>query len=212
MPKLPVMVPALFRAILRSLLAGALLTSAAQTAAAAPAPGEVVTGFHEMLIGNMKQGATLGCSGRSARVASAVDASFDLPYLASKVLRRQWRTLTPEQQTGFTTTFRDLVLATYTSQFAKFGGEKFETLATKELADGTRQVNAKLTPGSGNPVNFDYVLREVDGQWRIVNVVADGVSDLAIRASQYDKAYKAVGFEGLLKQIESQTAANRKGC
>ncbi len=203
MPKIPVS--------LRSLLATTLLLSGAG-ALAAPAPGDVVTGFHEVLIGNMKQGATLGCSGRSSRIAAAVDGSFDLPYLASRVMRRQWKTLTPEQQTRFTTTFRDLVLATYTSQFAKFGGEKFETLATRELADGTRQVNAKLTPGSGNPVNFDYVLHDVGGQWRIVNVVADGVSDLAIRASQYDKAFKSVGFDGLLKQIESQTAANRTGC
>ena len=200
-----------FAVTLRSLIAAALLLPGAY-AIAAPAPGDVVTGFHEVLIGNMKQGAALGCSGRQGRIASAVDGSFDLPYLASKVMRRQWKTLTPDQQASFTSTFRDLVLATYTSQFASFGGEKFETLATRDLADGTRQVNARLTPGSGNPVNFDYVLHEVNGEWRIVNVVADGVSDLAIRASQYDKAFKAVGFDGLLKQIESQTAANRKGC
>jgi len=203
MPKFPV--------VLRSLLAAALLLPCAQSFAA-PAPGEVVTRFHEVLINNMKQGAALGCSGRSSKIATAVDGSFDLPYLASKVMRRQWKSLTPEQQARFTTTFRDLVLATYTSQFATFGGEKFETLATRELADGSRQVNAKLTPGSGNPVNFDYVLRDLDGEWRIVNVIADGVSDLAIRASQYDKAFKAIGYDGLLKQIESQTAANRKGC
>jgi len=80
MPKVPV--------VLRSLFAAALLISSAQ-AAAAPTPGEVVTGFHDVLIGNMKQGATLGCTGRSAKIAAAVDGSFDLPYLASKVMRRQ---------------------------------------------------------------------------------------------------------------------------
>lgn len=192
------------------LAAAAALLLAAPARAAAPA--DTVTGFHEVLIGNMKQGATLGCSGRSGKLAPAIDAGFDLPFLASRVMRRHWKALSPEQQARFTTAFRELVLATYTSQFAKFGGERFETLATKELADGSRQVNAKLTPGSGNPVNFDYVLREVGGQWKIVNVVADGVSDLAIRASQYDKAMKAVGFDGLVRQIEAQTATNKAGC
>ena len=200
MPKLAV--------LLRSLLAFAIVLPCAHAAA----PADTVTGFHEVLIGNMKQGAALGCAGRSARIATAVDGGFDLPYLASKVMRRQWKTLSEAQRAQFTATFRDLVLATYASQFAKFGGEQFETLATRELADGTRQVNAKLRLVSANPVNFDYVLHEVNGEWRIINVVADGVSDLAIRASQYDKAYKSVGFDGLLKQIESQTAANRKGC
>ncbi len=200
MPKLPV--------ILRSLVAFAIFLPCAQAAA----PADTVTGFHEVLIGNMKQGAALSCSGRSAKIATAVDAGFDLPYLASKVMRRQWKTLDEAQRTQFTATFRELVLATYSSQFSRYGGEKFETLATKELADGSRQVNAKLKLASGNPVNFDYVLREVNGEWRIVNVVADGVSDLAIRASQYDKAFKSVGFDGLIKQIESQTAANKKAC
>lgn len=200
MPKIPV--------ILRALVAFAIIVPGAR----AEAPADTVSRFHEVLIGNMKQGAALGCSGRSANIATAVDSSFDLPYLASRVMRRQWKTLEDAQRKQFTASFRQLVLATYSSQFSRFGGEQFETLATRELTDGTRQVNARLKPGSGNPVNFDYVLREVDGKWRIVNVVADGVSDLAIRASQYDKAYKSVGFDGLIQQIESQTAANRKGC
>jgi len=204
MPKIPVILPK----IRSTLLAFAILAPSAYAAA----PADTVTGFHEVLIGNMKQGATLGCSGRSAKIATAVDGGFDLPYLASKVMRRQWKTLSEEQRMQFTATFRELVLATYTSQFSRYDGEQFETLSTKELADGTRQVNAKLKLGSGNPVNFDYVLRDVNGEWRIVNVVADGVSDLAIRASQYDKAFKSVGFDGLIKQIEGQTVANKKGC
>jgi len=183
-----------------------------QLAFAADTPADTITTFHAVLIDNMKNGATLKCSGRSEKIGAAVDAGFDLPFLAQRVLRRQWKDLSEEQRATFVSTFRELVLATYTSQFAQFGGEKFETLTTKELADGTRLVNAKLTPGRGAPVNFDYVLREGNGAWRIVNVVADGVSDLALRSSQYDKIYKANGFDGLIAQIKQQIEANKKGC
>lgn len=195
--------------LLPSLLLGPLLS---QPAFAAGTPADTITSFHEVLIDNMKNGATLKCSGRSEKIGAAVDAGFDLPFLAQRVLRRQWKDLSEEQRTTFTATFRELVLITYANQFARFGGEKFETLTTKELADGTRLVNAKLTPGRGAPVNFDYVLREGNGTWRIVNVVADGVSDLALRSSQYDKIYKAGGYDGLIAQIKLQIEANRKGC
>ncbi len=184
----------------------------APAALAAGTPADTITAFHGVLIDNMKNGAALRCSGRIDKMAGAVDEGFDLPYLAQRVLRRQWKELGEEQRTKFIATFRELVLATYASQFAKFGGESFETLATRDLADGTRLVNAKLTPGQGAPVNFDYVLRDANGSWRIVNVVADGVSDLAIRASQYDKIYKAGGFDGLITQIKRQVDANRKSC
>lgn len=187
-----------------------LLLSPAAFAAGTPA--DTITAFHGVLIDNMKNGAALKCSGRSEKMAVAVDTGFDLPYLAQRVLRRQWKDLSEEQRTSFIATFRELVLVTYAGQFAKFGGESFETLSTRDLADGSRLVNAKLTPGRGAPVNFDYVLRDSNGSWRIVNVVADGVSDLAIRASQYDKIYKASGYDGLIAQIKTQIEANRKGC
>lgn len=201
-----------FAVLFRPLSQAALTLTLLLTAARAGEPADTVTTLHATLLDNMKAGESLGCKGRSARLAPVVDSGFDLPFLASRVMRRHWKTLSAAQQTQFTAAFGELVLATYTNQFAAFGGERFETLATKPLADGSRQVNAKLIPGSGNPVNFDYVLREVDGRWKIVNVVADGVSDLAIRASQYDKAFKALGFDGLIQQIEAQTAANRSGC
>lgn len=183
-----------------------------QVAFAAGTPADTITTFHDVLIDNMKNGATLKCSGRSDKLATAVDAGFDLPFLAQRVLRRQWKDLSEEQRSTFTATFRELVLITYANQFARFGGEKFDTLTTKELADGTRLVNARLTPGRGAPVNFDYVLREGNGAWRIVNVVADGVSDLALRSSQYAKIYKAGGYDGLIGQVKLQIEANRKGC
>lgn len=205
MPKRPVR----HLRLLLSLCASLLLSPAAL---AAGTPADTITAFHGVLIDNMKNGAALKCSGRTEKMAGAVDTGFDLPYLAQRVLRRQWKDLSEEQRTRFIATFRELVLATYASQFAKFGGESFETLSTKELGDGTRLVNAKLTPGHGAPVNFDYVLRDANGSWRIVNVVADGVSDLAIRASQYDKIYKASGYDGLIAQIKTQIEANRKGC
>jgi len=205
MPKRPVR----HLRLLLSLCASLLLSPAAL---AAGTPADTITTFHGVLIDNMKNGAALKCSGRTEKMAAAVDNGFDLPYLAQRVLRRQWKDLSEEQRTRFIATFRELVLATYASQFAKFAGESFETLSTRELGDGTRLVNAKLTPGNGAQVNFDYVLRDANGGWRIVNVVADGVSDLAIRASQYDKIYKASGYDGLIAQIKLQIEANRKGC
>lgn len=201
-----------FAVLLRPLAVAALTVAALLPAARAAGPADTVTTLHDTLLANMKGGATLGCKGRSAQLAPVLDAGFDLPFLASRVMRRHWKTLSTDQQGRFTEAFRALVLATYTNQFAAFGGERFETLETRETSGGGRQVSAKLFPGSGSPVNFDYVLREVDGRWKIVNVIADGVSDLAIRASQYDKAFKAVGFDGLIEQINSQTAANRAGC
>ncbi|MBX9929919.1 MAG: ABC transporter substrate-binding protein, partial [Gemmatimonadaceae bacterium] len=38
---------------------------------------------------------------------------------------------------------------------------------------------------AGAPVTLDYVLHDTAGEWRIINVIAEGVSDLALRSTQY---------------------------
>lgn len=183
----------------------------AGVAQAASVPGAAVTAFHDVLIANMKNGEKLGCSGRIQTLAPAVDADFDLPYLAQRVLRRQWKDLTEDQRKQFIDTFRELVVGTYASQFARYGGESFTTLDTQDLADGTRLVHAKLSLPRGEPVSFDYVLHD-SGGWQIVNVVADGVSDLALRSTQYDRAFKAGGFDGLMKLLQTQIKGNKNDC
>ncbi|GAC1632794.1 MAG: hypothetical protein NVS9B10_27630 [Nevskia sp.] len=189
-----------------------LAVSFVSIAAAAPAPGEAITAFHGVLIDNMKGGDKLGCGGRIQKLSPAVDTDFDLPFLAQRVLRRQWKELTPEQRKQFQDTFRELVVGTYASQFREYAGESFTTLDTQDLADGSKLVHAKLLTGDRQTVSFDYVLHEADGGWRIVNVVADGVSDLALRSTQYDKAYKAGGFDGLMKLLNTQIKGNKNDC
>jgi len=181
-------------------------------AAGAATPADTVTALHAVLAENMKNGPKLGCSGRIGKLAPAVDADFDLPFLAQRVIRRQWKDLPEDQRKKFLETFRELVIGTYAAQFKKYNGESFTTLETQDLADGTKLVHAKLDIGKNEFVSFDYVMHEVDGNWRIVNVVADGVSDLALRSTQYDRAFKAGGFDGLMKLLNAQIQGNKDDC
>ena len=45
--------------------------------------------------------------------------------------------------------------------------------------------------------------------WMIVNVIADGVSDLALRRAEYSRVLKNKGFDGLLDHIDGQIADTR---
>lgn len=189
-----------------------LATLLAAPAQAAPAPADTVAGFHNLLLDNMRHGKTLGCSGRIQRLRHAIPNTFDIPFLAQHVLRRQWSTLSGEQQAEFTSTLEDMIVSTYASQFASHGGENFTTLTTEELAGGHRVVHARLDIPHDEPVRFDYVLRDTGGGWHVINVIADGVSDLALRSAQYDRLFKDKGFDGLLTQIREQVAKIRKDC
>jgi len=42
-------------------------------------------------------------------------------------------------------------------------------------------------------------------QWRIVNIVVDGVSDLALKRAEYGRLMDAGGFQAVLDELAQQT-------
>jgi len=68
-------------------------------------------------------------------------------------------------------------------------------------------VHASLTPADGEDVILAYTLERKSDGWQIVNVVADGVSDLALRRAEYSRVIRNGGFEALMEHLDEQIAA-----
>jgi len=191
-------------------VAGAALAMSAIPAFAAE-PATVVDGFHGALIGAMKT-STGGCVARRKGLAPEVDRDFDLAFLAQRVLRKRWSSMDDNQRTQFTALFRELVITTYADNFSSFNGERFSAANAQALPDGTQMAKSQLTPAKGSPVEFDYVLRKNGDNWQIVNIITDGVSNLALWSSQYERIFADHGYEGLMKQLAEQVEKAKKNC
>ena len=95
--------------------------------------------------------------------------------------------------------------ATYASNFDGFSGEVFETVST-ETKRGNLVVKTVIVTGDGERVPLDYVLRQSDGVWRIVNVIAEGVSDLSLKRAEYTAVIKSEGFDSLVSRLDGKIA------
>jgi phospholipid transport system substrate-binding protein len=199
----------LLRITLLSLFSAVLFTPPAFAAA----PADVVNGLHEALLGNMKHAKEYGCEGRIKHLQPVVDSSFDVPLIAQTVMRKHWGELGEAQRTQLVATFRETTLMTYASQFNSFSGEVFSTQETQPMPNRDQLVHARLQPNGGDSVAFDYILRQAkDGNYRIINVVADGVSDLALRSTQYTRLFEQKGFDGLVGWLAEQNKKMRANC
>ena len=195
---------------LLSLFFGLIFCTPAAFAAGTPA--DVVNAIHAALLNNMKHGKEYGCDGRIKHLQPVVDASFDVPLIAQTVMRRHWSELSDAQRTQLIAEFREVTVVTYASNFNSFGGEAFTTQDTQSLPNGDQMVHARLQPGSGDSVAFDYILRGKDGNFRIINVIADGVSDLALRSTQYNALFEQKGFAGLMSWLQDQSKKMQANC
>jgi phospholipid transport system substrate-binding protein len=165
---------------------------------------KVVEKLHAVLLDVMKQAKTLGYKGRYQRLAPVVTSSYDLPFISKVVVGRYWSRLSPEQQEQFINTFTKLSIATYANQFAGYSGERFKTLSAEESPRGHLIIKTILIKANGEEIALDYILHQKKHQWQIINVIAQGVSDLSLKRAQYTSYLKENGFDGLLQKINEK--------
>lgn len=185
------------------LLAGSLtpLAMAQEDGASA-----VVARLQQALLTVMQQADALGFSGRYERLAPVIASTHDLALIARISLGRYWRTLSAQQRERFTDVFSRLSISIYASRFDRYAGERFRIVGSRKTAHGDALVQTRLVKANGEEVHLDYVLRFSHGGWRIVNVVADGVSDLALKRAEYTNVMQNGGLPALIAKLEAKIA------
>jgi phospholipid transport system substrate-binding protein len=170
-------------------------------------PEQVVNYLQESLIKSMREGGKLGYRGRFDLLAKAVDQTHDLDFIARTTLGANWTQLSAEQQRAFTDVFRKLSIGTYAGWFKSHEGERFEFIEHQDMPRDQVMVRTRFVQSGGEPpVRFDYVLRQTKDGWRIVNVLADGVSDLALKRVEYRAILQRDGFQGLIDMLKEKIA------
>ena len=167
---------------------------------------EVVENLHTNLLSAMKDGDTTGYKGRYERLSPVIRSSFDLVSIARVAVGRYWESFNHEQKAKFVETFTKLSIATYARNFDAYSGERFKVISEKEQGGSQILVRTELTKSNGEKVQLDYILHRVNNQWRIINVIADGVSDLALKRADYSSFLKNRGFEALLSRLNEKIA------
>ena len=165
---------------------------------------QIIDKFQTELIHVMKDGKKLGYAGRYEKLEPAVVNSHDLPKIARIVVGKEGEKLTEEQQKKLADVFTRISVASYAHNFKDFSGEEFIIDSEEETKNGGVVIHSHLTIPDDKPVKFDYMLKEKGASWRIINIIANGVSDLALKRSEYTAILQRDGFDALISQINEK--------
>jgi len=166
---------------------------------------EVVEKLHATLLNAMQEGNKTSFQGRFDQLAPLIKSSFDMPFISRAVMGKYWETFNNDQRSRFVQAFTHMSIATYAGNFDSYSGERFKTLSEKEVNGGRILVQSQLIKSDGGQVQLDYLLHRTGSQWRIINIIAEGVSDLALKRADYSAFLKNKGFEALLKKLNEKT-------
>ena len=187
----------------------ALLALPAALAAQQDGAKGTVEAFHETLLEGMKRAEELKVSGRFALFRPAIERHFNMRLMTAIASGRHWRTASEEERQHLVDAFTRFSTGTYAARFSSWSGESFETVGTRPGPGSTVIVDARIRrTGGEDPVALSYVVRKFGDRWQIVDVLLDsGISELAVKRSEFSSVLAGEGIDGLVKSLTTRTDA-----
>ena len=188
-----------------------LLAAATAGVVRRSAAADVATDSPAATIGSLQQalvaaGRAGGVEQRHRALEPVIVATHDLPYIAEFALRRQWSSLAEADRQRFIAAFQRLSVMTYAARFANVAADTFRPIVAGTAdGNGRVQVTTAIRRDGQPDVSLEYLLQQGEQGWRIINIVADGVSDLALKRAEYQRVFAGGGIEGLIAELERQT-------
>src|SRR6476620_9058245 len=172
---------------------------------AAPASGgDTVQGLYEALLSTMKNGRTLGQSGRFTQLEPVIRKTFDIPSMARLSVGPSWAALTQAQRQQVTESFGRYISSIYADRFDSYAGQNLQVIGEQPAVAGII-VRSQIVKANGEPVNVDYMMRRDGDSWLISDIYLEGaISEVATRRSEFAAILKSQGIDGLI------AALNRK--
>jgi len=185
----------------------ALLALGIAAPQAAPGPREVVEQTSEQVIAVLNEPG-LSREARRERVEAIVIANMDFPTVSRLVLARNWSRFSPQQQEEFMREFQRHLAATYGRRLDEYQNETVTILSDRREANGDWTVRSKIVRGADgrNDILVDYRLREIAGQWKIIDFIIEQVSLVANFRAQFQDMVARGGPEHVLQVLREKTA------
>jgi phospholipid transport system substrate-binding protein len=172
--------------------------------AAAASGGETVQGLYDALLNTMKNGRTLGQSGRFTQLEPVIRRTFDISSMARLSVGSSWGGMTEAQRQQVVESFGRYIAAIYADRFDSYAGQKLQVTGEQPNAGGV-MVKSQIIKANGEPVKIDYMMRRNGEGWLISDIYLDGaISEVATRRSEFAAILKSDGIDGLI------AALNRK--
>jgi phospholipid transport system substrate-binding protein len=141
---------------------------------------------------------------KEKKIWAILDGVFDYTELSKRTLAQHWKQLTPDQQGEFTRLFGKLLGSVYMDRIIAYKDEKVVFGKVTNLSDKTAEVQSEILRSSKSiPIHYRMALE--NGEWRVYDVVIEGVSLVQNYRSQFREILTNKSPEDLLKMLREKT-------
>ncbi|NCO19250.1 MAG: ABC transporter substrate-binding protein [Gammaproteobacteria bacterium] len=131
-------------------------------------------------------------------------AQIDVVYSGRLVLGRSGRELSRDKVVEFSNALSDLLIGRYADGLLEFQTrDQVEILPLAgDNTERMTRVRTRVHLDNGEQAPVDYVFRFAEGQWKIFDVIVEGISYVATFRNQISEEIRSTGFDATLERLK----------
>jgi phospholipid transport system substrate-binding protein len=139
-------------------------------------------------------------------IGNIIGEVFDFTELSKRTLGKEWRKLNAEQQKEFTELFRKLLQGVYADRLLAYTDQKVVFDKEKMLKQGRAEVQSYIVLSDGRKVPIFYRLTDKSGQWKVYDLIIEGVSMVKNYRTQFREIIAKDSPEKLLEILRDKVS------
>jgi phospholipid transport system substrate-binding protein len=168
-------------------------------------PSAFITSLGTRAIDIMKSKSSTTFAQREAAFRALLEEGFHLKTISRFVIGKYWKDATDAQKQAYDAIFFDFLTRVYASRFEAYSGQTFEVVQTVQESGGDQWVRTRILGlEGGQAIAVDYRVRQFDGQFKVVDVVVEGISMLNTHRVEFASVVNKRGFDGLIAELKAR--------
>ena len=133
---------------------------------------------------------------KEKRFSKLLNRSFDMATIGRFALGKYWRHSSPQQRDEYQKLFREMVVEVYSRRFGEYNGQALEVRSSRAGQGKDVTVNSYIvSPNGRQEVQVDWRVRNKNGQYKVIDVVVEGVSMALTQRSDFSAVIQRGGGE-----------------
>ncbi len=140
---------------------------------------------------------------RRQKLWKEISPIFNFEEMSKRALGQHWKNRTPDERKEFVELFTNIMKDAYIGKTDTYSGEKIVLIGEKQ-DNHYATIQTKLITNKNTEVSVEYNMLNNPGEWKIYDVIIEGVSLVNNYRSQFNNILIKSSYKELVQKIKEK--------
>ncbi len=141
-------------------------------------------------------------SDKQAKLTNLFVETVDVNWIARFAIGKNWQSMNEKQQSEYLANYRKYLISSYVPVFKKYNGQKVLIKNINPVGNDQYVVTTEIqSENSGVPYKVEYRVKKVDSQFKVRDIIAEGVSMINTQRSDFGSIVAEKGLVALNQDL-----------